>query len=56
MPTLLQHIAHATPLGAAWEAFQQAAIGQWPPALALVTMAAWAVAFGAAAVRFFRWE
>lgn len=56
MPTLLQHIAHATPLGAAWEAFQQAAIGHWPPALALVTMAAWAVAFSAAAVRFFRWE
>ena len=56
MPTLLQHIAHATPLGAAWEAFQQSTIGHWPPALALVTMAAWGVVFGAAAVRFFRWE
>jgi ABC-2 type transport system permease protein len=56
MPALLQHIAHATPLGAAWEAFQQSALGHWPPALALCAMAAWAVAFGAAAVRFFRWE
>jgi ABC-2 type transport system permease protein len=56
MPAVLQHIAHATPLGAAWEAFQQAALGHWPPALALGTMAAWAVASGAAAIRFFRWE
>jgi len=56
MPTLLQHIAHATPLGAAWEAFQQSDLGHWPPPLALITMAAWAVAFGAGAVRFFRWE
>lgn len=56
MPQVLQHIAHATPLGAAWEAFQQSSLGHWPPALALVTMAAWALASGAAAVRFFRWE
>lgn len=56
MPGVLQHIAHATPLGAAWEAFQQSALGDWPPPLALVAMAAWAAAFGLAAVRFFRWE
>ena len=56
MPAVLQHISHAMPLGAAWEAFQQADLGHWPPALPLITMAIWAVAFGAAAVRFFRWE
>ena len=56
MPAALQHVAHATPLGAAWAAFQQTAVGHWPPMLSLVTMAAWGLAFGAAAVRFFRWE
>ena len=56
MPAALQHVSHATPLGAAWESFQQADLGHWPPALALVAMAAWAVAFGAGAARFFRWE
>jgi ABC-2 type transport system permease protein len=56
MPAVLQHISHATPLGAAWEAFQAADLGHWPSALALVTMAAWAIVFGAGAARFFRWE
>ena len=56
MPAVLQHISHATPLGAAWEAFQQADLGHWPPALPLITMVIWAAVFGAAAVRFFRWE
>jgi ABC-2 type transport system permease protein len=56
MPSVLQHISHATPLGAAWEAFQNADLGHWPPALALVTMAAWAIVFGVGAARFFRWE
>jgi ABC-2 type transport system permease protein len=56
MPTVLQHLSHATPLGAAWEAFQNSDLGHWPTALSLVTMAAWAIAFGAAAARFFRWE
>jgi ABC-2 type transport system permease protein len=56
MPVVLQHISHASPLGAAWEAFQNANLGHWPPTLSLVTMAAWAVVFGAAAARFFRWE
>jgi ABC-2 type transport system permease protein len=49
-------ISHATPLGAAWESFQAAALGHWPPALALGTMAAYAIAFGLAAARLFRWE
>jgi ABC-2 type transport system permease protein len=56
MPAVLQHISHATPLGAAWESFQSAALGHWPPALALGTMAAYAVAFAVAAARLFRWE
>jgi ABC-2 type transport system permease protein len=56
MPTVLQHVSHATPLGAAWEAFQQSVLGHWPPPLALVAMAAWAVGFGVAAARLFRWE
>jgi len=56
MPAALQHISHATPLGAAWESFQAADLGHWPPALALGTMAAYAVAFGLAAAWLFRWE
>jgi ABC-2 type transport system permease protein len=55
-PAVLQHISHATPLGAAWESFQQAALGHWPPALAMGTMAAYAVVFAVAAARLFRWE
>lgn len=56
MPAVLQHIAHATPLGAAWEGFQQASLGHWPPALPMVTMGIYAVVFGVAAARLFRWE
>jgi ABC-2 type transport system permease protein len=56
MPSVLQHISHATPLGAAVPALQDATLGQWPTWLQLVTMAAYAVAFGLAAARFFRWE
>jgi ABC-2 type transport system permease protein len=56
MPRILQHISHATPLGAAVPALQSATQGQWPGWLPLVTMAAYAVAFGLAAARFFRWE
>ena len=55
-PATLQHISHATPLGAAWESFQNAALGHWPPALALLTMAGYTVVFGLAAARLFRWE
>ena len=56
MPAVLQHISHATPLGAAWESFQDAALGHWPPALALLTMVGYGVVFGLAAARLFRWE
>ncbi len=56
MPAVLQHISHATPLGAAYGALQNATLGQWPTWLQLLTLAAYAVAFGLAAARFFRWE
>ncbi len=56
MPTVLQHISHATPLGAASGALQNATLGLWPTWLQLLTLAAYAVAFGLAAAKFFRWE
>jgi ABC-2 type transport system permease protein len=56
MPAALQHISHATPLGAAVPALTAAAQGSWPTALQLLTLAGWAVALGSAAARFFRWE
>jgi ABC-2 type transport system permease protein len=56
MPAALRHISHATPLGAAVQALQDSAQGYWPTALQLVTLAAYAVAFGLAAAKLFRWE
>jgi ABC-2 type transport system permease protein len=56
MPRVLQHISHATPLGAAVPALQNATLGHWPTWLQLGTMAAYAVAFALAAARLFRWE
>jgi ABC-2 type transport system permease protein len=56
MPPALRHISHAAPLGAAVQALQDSAQGQWPHPLQLVTMAAYAVVFGLAATRLFRWE
>jgi ABC-type cobalamin/Fe3+-siderophores transport system ATPase subunit len=43
-------------LGAAVPALTVAAEGSMPTALQLGTLAAWAVAFGLAAAKFFRWE
>ncbi|WP_433384685.1 ABC transporter permease [Actinoplanes sp. CA-142083] len=56
MPTMLQHIAHASPMGAAVTAMQDATNGHWPHWLALVTLLAWASAAAVAAARLFRWE
>ncbi len=56
MPAVLRHVSHATPLGAAVQALQDAAQGHWPHGLQLLTMAAYAAAFGLAATRLFRWE
>jgi ABC-2 type transport system permease protein len=56
MPPVLRHLSHATPLGAAVQALQDAAQGHWPHPLQLLTMAAYALVFGLASVRLFRWE
>jgi ABC-2 type transport system permease protein len=56
MPAPLKHISRATPLGAAVQALTDATEGHWPHPLQLVTLAGYAVVFGAAAVRSFRWE
>jgi ABC-2 type transport system permease protein len=56
MPSFLRHVSHATPLGAAVQALQDTAQGHGPTALQLVTLAAYAIAFGLAAAKLFRWE
>jgi ABC-2 type transport system permease protein len=56
MPPVLRHISHAAPLGAAVQALRDSAQGHWPHPLQLATMAAYAVVFGLAATRLFRWE
>jgi ABC-2 type transport system permease protein len=56
MSPVLQHICHATPLGAAWEATASAAAGHWPPALPLATLAGYAIVLGLGAAKWFRWE
>jgi ABC-2 type transport system permease protein len=56
MPPVLRQISHAAPLGAAVQALQDSAEGHWPDPLQLVTMAAYALVFGLAATRLFRWE
>ncbi|MCO5996844.1 ABC transporter permease [Actinoallomurus rhizosphaericola] len=56
MPPLLRHISHGTPLGPAVQALRLAAEGHWPHPQQLLVMAAYAVVFGLAASRLFRWE
>jgi ABC-2 type transport system permease protein len=56
MSQVLRGICYATPLGAAVQAMDDAGGGLWPHPLQLLTLAAYAVVFGAAAARFFRWE
>ncbi len=56
MPSVLRDISHATPLGAAVQAMQDATDGRFPHPVSLLTMAAYAVVFGAVAVKWFRWE
>jgi ABC-2 type transport system permease protein len=56
MPQSLQHISHATPLGAAVSAMANSAQGRFPTGLELITLAAWAVALSLAAGKLFRWE
>ena len=52
----LQHVGNYTPLAAAVQAMDAAMQGHFPPTQPLLVMAAYAVIFGIAAVRLFRWE
>jgi ABC-2 type transport system permease protein len=56
MPSVLQHISHATPLGAAAQSLTDAWQGHWPHPLQLLAMAAYALVFSLGAARLFRWE
>ena len=56
MIPVLRDISDWTPLGAAVKALQSAMLGSFPPVASLLVPAAYAVVFGLAAVRFFRWE
>lgn len=56
MPAGLRHISNFTPLGAAVQSLQDSMRGIWPHAAALAVLAAYAVVFTAAAIRFFRWD
>ncbi len=56
MPSILRHVSDWTPLGAAVGALQSAAEGDFPPAQPLLVMVGYAVVFGIAAVKQFKWE
>lgn len=56
MPEPLRDIVLYTPMGAASEALNLAAIGEFPPADRLATMLVWTVVLGFVAIRRFRWE
>jgi ABC-2 type transport system permease protein len=56
MTPVLRDISDWFPLGASVQALQSSMQGVFPSAESLLVMAAWALAFGALAVRFFRWE
>lgn len=56
MPDLLRHIVEFTPFGAASQALNQAAAGDWPNWSHLGVTALWTVILIAAAARWFRWE
>jgi ABC-2 type transport system permease protein len=52
----LRDISHYVSLGASVQALQSAMQGSFPPASSLLVMAGWAIVFGFAAVRSFKWE
>ncbi len=56
MPAVLRDISHYTSLGASVQALQSATQGSFPPGSSLLVMAVWAIIFGFAAVRSFKWE
>ncbi|MBA2811037.1 ABC transporter permease [Streptomyces sp. KM273126] len=56
MPEVLQRIVDLTPFGAAAQALDAAAAGDWPSGTHLGVTALWSVLLIAAARRWFRWE
>jgi ABC-2 type transport system permease protein len=56
MPEILREIGDYTPLGAATSAMQDAMQGAFPSTTALLVLAGYAVVFGLASVKLFRWE
>jgi ABC-2 type transport system permease protein len=56
MPRALLDVSNLTPLGAAVQAIQSAQLDGFPPVSPLLVLPAYALVFGALAVRFFRWE
>lgn len=56
MPGVLQGISAFTPLGAAVDVMQYSMQGQFPPAVPMLVLVAYALVFGFLAKRFFRWE
>jgi ABC-2 type transport system permease protein len=56
MPDVLARIVGYTPFGAAAEALNRAAGGDWPGWTHLAVVVAWTVLLTAAARRWFRWE
>ncbi|NGN62776.1 ABC transporter permease [Streptomyces sp. A7024] len=56
MPEVLQRIVTLTPLGAAAQALDEAAAGEWPSWTHLGVAALWSVLLIAAARRWFKWE
>lgn len=56
MPAALREVSDYTPLGAAVAAMQDAMQGSFPSATALLVLAAYAVVFGALALKLFKWE
>jgi len=55
-PSVMHDISNLTPLGAAVHAMLNSMQGTFPTIGSLAVMAAWAVIFGIAAVKLFRWE
>lgn len=56
MPDTLRRIVQVTPFGAASQALDRAASGDWPSWAYLGVMALWTALAGAVAARTFRWE
>ncbi len=56
MGSVMRDIGDWTPSGAAVHALEDSMLGTFPAAQLLLVLAAWALVFGALAVRLFRWE